>query len=267
MNRLPDTKRALILQLLVEGSSMRSASRIAGAAINTVTKLLEDAGDACAEFHHEFVRGVRPQRIECDEIWAFCYAKRKNVAYATAAPPGAGDAWTWTALDPDSKLLLTWTVGQRDLYTGMVFADDLRFRVEGKPQITTDGLASYVDAIEATFGADVDYAQLVKQYDGRQRYIGAERMVVIGHPDIARVSTSLVERQNLTMRMSMRRFTRKTNAFSKKIENHCHMVAIYAVYYNFVREHRSLGKEVTPAMAAGIASKQFDMEWLVGLSS
>ena len=266
MNKLPAAKRAAILELLVEGSSMRSASRVVGVSINTVTKLLEDVGEACAEFHHERVCGVRSRHIECDEIWSFCYAKQKTVKrQKDELPAEAGDVWTWTALDTDSKLIITWQVGQRDLYTGMTFTSDLRFRVEGKPQITTDGISIYIDAIETAFGSDVDYAMLVKQYDARQRYVGCERTTVVGQPDMARVSTSLVERQNLTIRMSLRRFTRKTNAFSKKVANTCNALAIYFVWYNWCRVHRSIRQ--TPAMAAGLTDEVYDYEWLAGLSN
>ena len=243
---------------------MRAAARCEGVSINTVLKLLEDVGAACAEYHHEYVRQVPSARIECDEIWSFVHVKRKNREYAIAAPSFSGDVWTWTALDPDSKLILTWHVGHRDFYTGLEFTQDLRFRVAGRPQITTDGLTAYVDTVEAAFGSEVDFAQSVKQYDSRRRYVGAERVVVTGNPDPARISTSLVERQNLTMRMSLRRFTRLTNGFSKKVENHCHALAIYFVWYNWCRWQKTLRR--TPAQAAGLTPYMFDLEWLVGLT-
>ena len=271
MNRLPPPKRAAILQLLVEGSSMRSASRITGASINTVAKLLADAGRACAAFHEEHVVEVPSRRVQCDEIWSFCYAKRRNVEQAVAAPQGAGDVWTWTALDPDSKLIVSWLVGGRDADTGIEFMDDLRGRLANRVQLTTDGHRAYLEAIEGAFGGAVDYAQLVKLYgktgeEEERRYspaacIGARKVVVAGSPDLAEVSTAHVERHNLTMRMSMRRFARLTNAFSKKLENHCHALALYFVWYNWVRPHKSLG--MTPAMAAGLASEPLSLEALL----
>ena len=273
MNRLPLAKRATILQLLVEGSSMRSTSRITGVSINTVAKLLVDAGRACAAFHEEHVVEVPARLVQCDEIWSFCYAKRRNVGNAVAAPDGAGDVWTWTALDPDSKLIVSWLVGSRDADTGIEFMDDLRGRLANRVQLTTDGHRAYLEAVEGAFGGDVDYAQLVKIYgkaeeEAERRYsppvcIGTRKAVVVGSPDLAEASTSLVERHNLTMRMSMRRFTRLTNAFSKKLENHCHALALYFVWYNWVRPHKSLG--MTPAMAAGLAMQPYTWDWLVGL--
>ena len=281
VNRLPISKRVAILQLLVEGSSMRSISRVTGASINTVTKLLIDAGEACFSFHDDRVRNVRAGRIQCDEIWSFCYAKRKNVEYATAAPIGAGDVWTWTAIDRDTKLIVSWFVGGRDAYAANAFMGDLRERVVGRPQLTTDGYFLYVDAVEQAFAGDVDYGRLVKQYGGYveteegRRYspaacIGAVREAVVGNPNMDDVSTSHVERQNLTMRMSMRRYTRLTNGYSKRVENHCHALALYFVYYNWIRPHWSLGGgngkgKVTPAMTAGLAPRPFTMKGLVGL--
>ncbi len=276
VNRLPDSKRAAILQLLVEGSSMRSVMRITGVSINTVSKLLVDAGQACAEFHDEHVRDVQARRVQGDEIWSFCYAKRKNVGEATAAPAGAGDLWTWTAIDADSKLIISWLVGGRDSDTAIEFMDDVRSRLTGRVQLTTDGHRPYLEAVEGAFGGDVDYGRLVKKYGGYvetmegRRYspaacVGAEREAVVGNPDMADVSTSHVERHNLTMRMSMRRFTRLTNGFSKKVENHCHMVAVYTVFYNWCRVHKTLG--VTPAMAAGLATEPLTMAQIVALSN
>jgi IS1 family transposase len=270
MNKLPLAKRALILSMLCEGASMRSISRMADVSINTVTKLLVDAGRACAAFHDEHVRNVAAKRVQCDEIWSFCYAKAKNVATAKAAPAGgAGDVWTWTALDADSKLSVSYLIGGRDAEYALAFMDDLRSRLANRVQLTTDGHKAYLEAVEGTFGGEVDYAQLVKLYGSapeaaKGRYspaecIGARKMPVGGSPDPAHVSTSYVERQNLTMRMHMRRFTRLTNGFSKKIENHLHMVALYTVWYNFVKQHKSL-KGITPAMAAGVSKTLWSME-------
>ncbi|WP_227421614.1 IS1 family transposase [Pacificispira spongiicola] len=275
MNKLPLHKRVMILNLLVEGSSMRSISRTVGVSINTVTKLLVEAGEACAAYHDEAVRNVKAARVQCDEIWSFCYAKEKNVATAKAAPDGAGDVWTWTAIDSDSKMILAYEVGDRSAATAIEFMDDLRARLANRVQLTTDGHKAYLEAVEGAFGGDVDFAQLVKLYgestDGKRhekKYspaecTGTKKRVVEGKPDMKAVSTSYVERQNLTMRMGMRRFTRLTNGFSKKLENHLHMLSLYFVHYNFVRIHKSL--KVTPAMAAGVADTLHDMEWIVSL--
>ena len=271
MNKLPLSKRVQILHMLCEGSSMRSISRIADVSINTVSKLLADAGEACIAIHNEMVQNVEASRVQCDEIWSFCYAKKKNVAKAKAAPEGAGDVWTWTAIDADTKLIVSYLIGGRDAEYAMEFMDDLRSRLANRVQLTTDGHAVYLDAVEGAFGADVDYAQLVKIYGAapegaKGRYspaecVGAKKRRVEGNPAIEDVSTSYVERQNLTMRMSMRRFTRLTNAFSKKLENHIHALALYFVFYNFTRIHKSL--KVTPAMAAGITDTLWSLEDVV----
>ena len=229
MNRLSHARRVEILRLLVEGNSLRGVSRLTGASINTVTKLLVDVGTACAEFHHQHVREVPAARIQCDEIWSFCYAKRKNVPTAVAAPPEAGDVWTWTALDPDSKLLVSWLVGPRNLESATAFMDDLRFRLLFVVELSTDQFAAYPEAVETVFGSDVQYG------------FGA--------------NTSLVERQNLTIRMGNRRFMRSTNGFSKKLQNHCHMLALQFWHYNWSRQHGSI--EMTPAMAAGLAENRW----------
>lgn len=252
---------------------MRSISRITGVSINTVTKLMVDAGNACAEYHDRAVRNVRARRVQCDEIWSFVYAKKKNVEYAVAAPEGAGDVWTWTALDSDSKLIISYLVGGRDSGYALEFMDDVRARLADRVQLTTDGHRAYLEAVEGAFGGDVDYAQLVKLYgnapkDEQIRYspatcIGARREQVSGRPDPKDVSTSHVERHNLTMRMSMRRFTRLTNAFSKKIDNLIHSLSLYFVYYNFCRIHKSL--RVTPAMQAGLTDTAHDMGFIVDL--
>jgi IS1 family transposase len=273
MNKLPTAKRVQILSMLCEGSSMRSISRVVDVSINTVTKLLEDAGRVCAEHHDATVRGVRAKRVQCDEIWAFCYAKQKNVETAKAAPGQAGDVWTWTALDADSKLIVSYLIGGRDAGYANEFMEDVAGRLTGRVQLTTDGLKAYLDAVEGAFGADVDYAQLVKLYgevpeNAKGRYspadcTGTRKTRVEGKPDPDHISTSYVERQNLTMRMSMRRFTRLTNAFSKKAENHAHMVALYTTWYNFARIHKTL--RVAPAMAAGISDRLWSMEDVVAL--
>ncbi|MFG1277164.1 IS1 family transposase [Xanthobacter autotrophicus] len=273
MNKLPLAKRVQILSMLCEGSSMRSISRVADVSINTVSKLLVDAGKACAAFHDEKVRGVTSKRIQCDEIWSFTYAKAKNVAGAKAAPEEAGDTWTWTALDADSKLIVSWLVGGRDSEHAMAFMDDLRSRLANRVQLTTDGHRAYLEAVEGAFGGDIDYAMLVKLYGAapesfKGRYspaecVGARKDRIEGNPDKAHVSTSYVERQNLTMRMQMRRFTRLTNGFSKKFENHMHMVAIYTVWYNFVKMHKTL--RMTPAMASGVSGRLWSVEDVAAL--
>ena len=270
MNKLPLSKRIQILAMLCEGSSMRSISRVADVSINTVSKLLVEAGEACLSIHDETVRGVKASRIQCDEIWSFCHAKQKNVATAKAAPEGAGDVWTWTALDADTKLIVSYYVGDRSGESAMTLMDDLRARLANRVQLTTDGHKAYLEAVEGAFGADVDFAQLVKLYGptitAPGRYspaecIGARKLRVEGNPDIAHVSTSYVERQNLTMRMSMRRFTRLTNAFSKKLDNHIHALALYFAFYNFCRIHKTL--RVTPAMAAGITDRLWSLDDIV----
>jgi len=252
---------------------MRSISRVADVSINTVSKLLIDAGKACAIFHDEKVRDVKGRRVQVDEIWSFTYAKAKNVRTAKAAPVLAGDTWTWTAIEADTKLLVSWLVGGRDGEYAMAFMDDLRSRLANRVQLTSDGHKAYLEAVEGAFGGDVDYAQLVKLYgasseSAKGRYspaecIGARKERIEGNPDMKHVSTSYAERQNLTMRMQMRRFTRLTNAFSKKFENHMHMVALYTVWYNFVKMHKTL--RMTPAMAAGVTDKLWSMADLAEL--
>lgn len=273
MNKLPSTKRVAILTMLCEGASMRSVSRMADVSINTVAKLLEDAGLACAAHHDEAVRGVKARRVQCDEIWSFCYAKQKNLAAAKAAPDDAGDVWTWTALDADSKLIVSYLIGGRDAGYAHEFMQDVATRLTGRIQLTTDGHRAYLDAVDSAFGSDVDYAMLEKIYgaspeSAKGRYspaecIGARKRRVEGRPDPSHVSTSYVERQNLTMRMHMRRFTRLTNGFSKKAMNHAHMVALYTAWYNWVRIHKTL--RVTPAMAAGLTDRLWSMEDIVAL--
>jgi IS1 family transposase len=273
MNKLPLKTRAQILSMLVEGSSMRSISRVVGVSINTVTKLLVEAGEACAEYHDKTVREVSAKRVQCDEIWSFVGAKQKNVPGMKAPMEGAGDVWTWTAIDADSKLILSYLVGGRDAAYANAFMDDVAARLATRVQLTSDGHKAYLEAVEGAFGADVDYAQLVKLYgnapeNAKGRYSPAEctgikKTRVEGNPDEAHISTSYVERMNLNIRMGNRRFTRLTNAFSKKIDNHLHMLSLYFLSYNFCRIHKSL--KVTPAMAAGVSDTLHDMEWIVGL--
>jgi IS1 family transposase len=253
---------------------MRSIARVADVSINTVSKLLVDAGNACARFHDEKVQGITAARIQCDEIWSFTYAKQKNVPTAKAAPAEAGDTWTWTALDSDSKLIVSFLVGGRDGEYAIAFMDDLRARLANRVQLTTDGHRAYLEAVEGAFGGDVDYAQLVKLYGepasrtDQRRYspavcTGARRERIEGNPDMSKVSTSHVERHNLSMRMHMRRFTRLTNAFSKKFENHCHMVALYTVWYNFARINSAV--RMAPAMACGLSDRLWDVADIVRL--
>ena len=263
----------MLTHMLCEGTSIRAITRITGASKNTVAKLLEDTGKICAEYHDAHVRGVASKRVQVDEIWSFTYAKQKNVAKAKAAPEGAGDTWTWTAIDADSKLVLSWFVGGRDGDCANAFMQDVAGRLANRVQLTSDGLKAYLEAVEGAFGADVDYAQLVKIYgaspeSGQGRYsppvcVSVKKHAVKGNPDLAHVNTSYVERSNLQMRMSMRRFTRLTNGFSKKVEAHVNAVALHFVYYNFCRIHKTL--RVTPAMAAGVTDRLWEVKDIVAL--
>lgn len=267
MNRLPIERRAQVIASLVEGNSIRSTVRMTGVCKDAVTKLIRDFGTACAVHHNRAVRRVRVQRVQCDEIWSFCYAKEKNVPVEKQGT-GAGSVWTWVAIDADSKLILSYLCGGRDASWACKFMEDLASRVTTRIQITTDGHRAYAEAVEGAFGMEVDYAMLIKLYGAPAdnpdtRYspaqcIGIRTGVLSGNPDSQHISTSYVERQNLNLRMGVRRFTRLTNAFSKKFENHCHMVAIYHAYYNFCRVHQTL--RVTPAMEAGLA----DHVWTLG---
>lgn len=267
MNRLPLETRAKIIGLLVEGNSLRAISRLCDVSINTVTKLLVDVGKAALAYHDENVRKVRVRRLQCDEIWAFVGAKKKNVGPKQQIEEW-GDVWTWTAIDADTKLCVSYLVGGRDAAWARDFMQDCAERIHGRVQVTTDGHRAYLDAVEGAFGMEVDYAQLQKIYGAptdaeARRYspaqcIGADMKVVSGNPDPRHVSTSFVERQNLTMRMSMRRFTRLTNAFSKKLENHAFAVALDFIHYNFARVHKSL--RITPAMAAGLSDHVWSLE-------
>ena len=272
MNKLPLAKRVQILSMLVEGSSMNSIARIANVSPNTVAKLLEEAGKACEAFHDRMVRKVQSKRVQCDEIWSFCCAKQKNVEKAQAAPEGSGDLWTWTALDADTKLIISYLCGGRDAGYANEFMADVAGRLATRVKLTTDGHKAYLEAVEASFGADIDYAQLVKLYGDAPgpagRYspaecTGSKKTWIQGRPDKDHVSTSCVKRQNLNFRMGMRRFTRLTNAFSKKVEPHYAMVCLYTLFHNFVRMHKTL--RCTPAMAAGLSDKLWSMADLVAM--
>ncbi|MFP5210459.1 MAG: IS1 family transposase [Acidobacteriota bacterium] len=271
MNLLNASERVQVIKCLCEGMSIRSTVRVTGVAKNTVVKLLVDMGEACADLHDRIVRHVKAKRLQCDEIWSFVGAKQKNASLDQKAA-GWGDVWTWTAIDADSKLCVSYLVGGRDTGWATDFAWDIRQRVVGRPQITTDAHRPYLAAIEIAFGENVDYAVLHKIYgasgEPEARYsparcIGSDMKTVIGSPDYEHVSTSYVERQNLTMRMSMRRFTRLTNGFSKKLENHAAAISLYFAYYNFCRIHQTL--RVTPAMEAGLTDHPWEVSELVEL--
>lgn len=267
MNKLSKTKRAQILNMLVEGSSIRATSRVAGVSYNSVLKLLVEAGKVCSQFHDETVQNVQSRRVECDEVWAFCYAKAKKAPKVKGNPDYAGDVWTWKALDSDTKLIITWLVSTgRDAEYALELMDDLRSRLANRVQLSTDGHRAYLEAVEGAFGGDVDYAQLVKIYgteDKSGKVVETIATPISGAPDPDKICTSYVERANLSTRMSVRRFTRLTNAFTKKLENHGHSLALWFVYYNFIRRHRTL--KMTPAMAAGLADEPRSFEWLVDL--
>jgi IS1 family transposase len=275
MNRLDIKDRARILGLLVEGNSMRATSRLADVSINTVTKLLVDVGTACSEYQDKTLRNLPCKRIQCDEIWSFCYSKEKNVAPENKGILGHGDVYTWTAICSDTKLVPSFMVGKRDEEYAKVFIDDLASRLANRVQLTTDGHKPYIEAVEGAFGNNIDYAMLVKHYSNpgeakqaQKRYspsqfVSADKRRITGDPDVKAVSTSHVERQNLTMRMGMRRFTRLTNGFSKKIENLECAVALHFMHYNFGRIHKTL--RVTPAMESGIADHVWSLEEIAGL--
>lgn len=270
MSKLDSTERAQIISLLCEGMSIRAIVRLTGASKNTVAKLLVAVGHAVTAYQDKALRNLKSQRVQIDEIWSFIYCKNDNVKRATAAPPEAGDVWTWTAIDADSKLLVSWYLGARDTDAAMHFMTDLRSRLSNRIQLTSDGHRPYMIAVDSVFGDDVDYAMLHKIYGaepaGQKRYspakcIGAEKRLITGNPDKKHISTSYVERANLTMRMHMRRFTRLTNAFSKKMENHAATIALHSMFYNFVRIHQTL--RMSPAMAAGVTDKLWEISDVV----
>ena len=274
MNRLDTKSRAQIIRCLAEGNSIRSTVRITGFSKNTVTKLLLDMALVCADHQDKAFRNLTCKRLQLDEIWSFCYAKQKNVPTDKQGEFGYGDVWTWTAIDADTKLIPSWFIGRRDAGCATAFVQDLASRLASRVQITTDGLKSYLNAVEDSFGSDVDYAQLVKLYGepkttGPDRKYspsecaGARKYITSGDPDLKHISTSFVERANLSMRMQMRRFTRLTNGFSKKLQNHAAAVALYFMYYNFCRVHQTL--RVTPAMEAGVSGHVWTVEEMVGL--
>jgi len=276
MNKLSIEKRTQVITALVEGNSIRATCRMTDTAKGTVTRLLASVGKACATYQNEHLRNLSCQRIQCDEIWSFCHAKQKNVPEEKQGQFGYGDVWTWVAMDADTKLVANWLVGLRDASYAWEFTQDLKARLANRIQLTTDGHKVYLEAVEDAFGADVDYAQLVKLYgqepEAEKRYspaqcIGADPHIIQGNPDPKLISTSFIERQNLTMRMSMRRFTRLTNGFSKKVENLEYAVALHFMYYNFARPHKTLANPYprTPAMAVGISNHIWTIEEIVKL--
>src|SRR2546427_12720176 len=276
MNRLAPDRRAQIVGLLAEGNSLRAASRLADVSINTVTKLLVDLGAACEEYQDKTLRKLKCRRIQCDEIWSFVYAKAKHLPEKYKGAVGYGDVWTWTALDAETKLVPSWAVGRRDGFTARAFISDLADRLATRVQLTTDGHKVYLEAVEGAFGNAIDYAMLIKTYEGdsgehtpaERRYspvicTGEFKQRITGDPDPANISTSFVERQNLTMRMSMRRFTRLTNAFSKKVANNKAAIALHFMHYNFARIHKTL--RVTPAMEAGVSDHVWGLDEIARL--
>jgi IS1 family transposase len=271
MNQLDHAARARIVHLLCEGNSIRAVTRLTGASKKAVSKLLVDAGQAAAWYQDRVFRNLTCRRIQVDEVWAFVHCKQKNVPKAKAAPIGAGDIWTWTAIDADTKLIPSWFIGARDSGAAMVFMDDLASRLANRVQLTSDGHRAYLEAVEGAFGGDIDYAMLVKIYGPSSegmadRYspaecVGARKERIEGDPDPKHISTAFAERSNLSVRMHTRRFTRLTNGFSKKVENHAHSVALFAIYYNFVRIHQTV--RMTPAMAAGVTKRLWDVSDIV----
>lgn len=277
MNKLSPERRAAALTCLVDGNSIRATSRITGVAKGTILRLLESAGAACAEYQDAILRNLPCRRIQADEIWSFVYGKDRNITpeIRDHAPSQVGSAWTWTAIDADTKLMVSWYVGSRDDFSAGEFVRDLASRLSRRIQLTTDGLRLYINAVGEAFGGTIDYTMLTKLYgpsgndkSSETRYSpgrikGVEEAIISGNPDLRHVSTSYVERQNLTIRMSMRRFTRLTNGFSKKFENHCHAVSLHMFWYNFIRVHQTTGK--TPAVAAKVADRAYSMRDVVDL--
>ena len=278
MNKLSIERQVGIIKVLCEGNSLRATARITDTAVNTVVTLLKKTGEACWDYQNRIMRNLNCQKLQCDEIWSFVYAKAKNVPENHDGEFGYGDVWTFTAIDADTKLVPSWLVGLRNVECAHAFIADLKDRLANRVQLSTDGHKMYLDAVEQSFGAEVDYGMLVKIYgqesEGEKKYspakcIASEKRIIKGNPDTTTISTSYVERQNLTMRMSMRRFTRLTNAFSKKLENHEYALALYFMHYNFVRPHKSLANPYprTPAMAAGITGHIWSFEDLLNLIS
>lgn len=274
MNKLTTERRVAVVRCLVEGNSIRSTVRITGVAKNTVTKLLVDLGKVCSEYQDKTLRDLKCKRVQCDEIWSFVGCKEKNVPEEKRAEFGIGDVWTWTALDPDTKLMLAWWIGRRNVESAYEFMGEVMERLANRVQLTTDGHRAYLNAVRDAFQGDIDYAMLVKLYgndpqgQGHRSYsptacIGAKKVTITGEPNVEYVSTSFVERSNLTMRMNMRRFTRLTNAFSKKLENHSCAISLHFMYYNFSRVHQTL--KTTPAVAAGIADHVWTLEEIINL--
>ena len=272
MNRLSRERQAAVVRCLVEGNSIRSTVRITGAAKNTVAKLLVELGHSCWEYQNQALRGLTSKRVQCDEIWSFVGCKQKTLPRERKGESGVGDVWTWTAMDADTKLMICWQVGKRDATSAYDLISDLETRLNSRVQLTTDAFRAYLTAVEDVFGADIDYAMLVKLYgqdtEGEKRYsppvcLAAERTPITGRPDPKHVSTSYIERQNLTMRMNLRRFTRLTNAFSKKLENHFCAVSLHFMHYNFASVPQTL--KTTPAMAAGVTDHIWTVEEIVGL--
>ncbi|MBI5374131.1 MAG: IS1 family transposase [Candidatus Schekmanbacteria bacterium] len=274
MNKLTLQKQVQIISALVEGNSIRATCRMTGAAKGTVLKLLADVGKACSEYQDKAFVNLTCKKIQCDEIWSFCYAKEKNVPEDKKDQFGYGNMWTFTAICADTKLVPSWRIGRRDIETATEFMEDLAGRLKNRVQLTTDGHRAYLEAVESAFGYQIDYSQLIKLYgnegdrEGERKYspaqcTGSIKMKIQGNPDLNHTSTSFVERQNLTMRMSMRRFTRLTNAFSKKAENLIHAVSLHFMYYNFCRIHQTL--RVTPAMEAGITDHVWEIEEILNL--
>jgi IS1 family transposase len=276
MNKLNQERQVQVVKALVEGNGINSVVRMTGVAKNTILKLLADLGVACLEYEDNNLRNLKLSKIQCDEIWEFCYAKEKNVPTEFKGRYGYGDIWTFVAIDAETKLVPSWQVGARNADCALDFINDLKGRLANRVQLTTDGHKMYLEAVERVYGSEIDYAQLVKLYgqdpEGEKRYspaecIATEKHIIQGNPDVKAISTSYIERQNLTMRMSMRRFTRLTNGFSKKVVNHMYAVALHFMYYNFVRPHKTLANPYprTPAMAAGLTKHIWTTEDIVKL--